>query len=542
MKSRYLLLVLLLATLCLPFLLRPKRGVPAGRAAETLVIITPHNEALRFEFGRGFVDWYRKKTGRTVAVDWRVIGGTSEISRFLEGEYVASFQLLWTRKLDRNWSAEIQQVIQYGRLPPQASPEAREAHAAFLNSEAGCGIDLFFGGGPYDFIRQADAGRLVDSGIRRLHPEWFTEDTIPAAFAGEPYRDEQDLWIGTVLSGYGLLYNEDALQRLGLTLPPSQWTDLADPRYFGELALADPTKSGSVAKVLENIIQQQMQRRWFELRRSRPHAEEKEIEAAAVRQGWIDGLRLLQLIGANARYFSDTSQKPPIDVAQGDSAVGLCIDFYGRQQAEAVQRRSGRARVNYLSPVGGSVSSVDPIALLRGAPHREVAVAFIEYVLSMEGQKLWDFRPGTPGGPERFALRRMPVRRDFYQQAGFKSFLSDPADEPYSSTERLIYRPQWTSGIFRELAFVFRVMCLDTHAELTGAWRAINDAGRPPEALATLQDLSAVDYDTVRGEIKRLLAARDKAEEIRLAGRLGDGFRAQYARAREQAEAARSGR
>ena len=55
------------ATLALPFLFRPKQVAP-GRADETLVIITPHNEALRYEFGRGFAEWYRARTGRTVSL------------------------------------------------------------------------------------------------------------------------------------------------------------------------------------------------------------------------------------------------------------------------------------------------------------------------------------------------------------------------------------------------------------------------------------------------------------------------------------------
>jgi hypothetical protein len=175
---------------------------------------------------------------------------------------------------------------------------------------------------------------------------------------------------------------------------------------------------------------------------------------------------------------------------------------------------------------------VDPIALMRGAAHREVAVAFIEYVLSMEGQKLWDFRPGTPGGPERFALRRLPVRKDFYAQPEFKPFLSDPDDDPFdNSAERLIYRSSWTGGLFREIGFVIRVMCLDTHVELVQAWKAVSDAGMPPEALAALQDMSHVAYDQVSGRIKQRLGAKSKVEEIDLSRELGAAFREQYARA-----------
>ncbi len=73
--KRALLVLLLAATIAVPFLLRPgKPGLaPAGA---TLVIITPHNEAIRHEFGLGFQQWYKSQTGRTVVVDWRVIGGT----------------------------------------------------------------------------------------------------------------------------------------------------------------------------------------------------------------------------------------------------------------------------------------------------------------------------------------------------------------------------------------------------------------------------------------------------------------------------------
>lgn len=541
MRLRFIILVALGLVLALPFLLRPKRA-EGTRGDDTLVIITPHNEALRSEFGHGFAKWYRERTGRTVTVDWRVIGGTSEITRFLEGEYVSSFQAYWTGDLRKPWSLDVQAGFQSPRLPADAPAAVREAREAFLRSEVGCGIDLFFGGGTYDFIRQAQAGRLVDSGVLQRHPEWFVEEVIPQHFAGEEYWDKNGLWVGSVLSSYGLLYNKDSLQRLGVRELPKQWADLRNPRLFGEVALADPTKSSSIAKVFENILQQQMQLRLQALRAADPAGDPKDLEARAVREGWIEGLRLLQLTGANARYFTDTSQKPPIDVSQGDSAIGLCIDFYGRQQAEAVSRRGSSDRLAYVAPEGGSVSSVDPIALLRGAPHRQVALAFIDYVLSMDGQKLWNFRPGTPGGPERFALRRLPVRRDFYQREEFRQYLSDPEDSPYEGANRLIYRTAWTGSLFREMAFITRVMCMDTHAELTQAWKTIVAAGSPPEALAVLQDLSRVSYDEAYGRIKRTLGAKNRVEELKLARDLAESFRQQYRRAEEIAKAKGNGK
>ncbi|MBM3872991.1 MAG: ABC transporter substrate-binding protein [Verrucomicrobia bacterium] len=532
MWKRALIVAVLAATVALPFVLRPPKA-ERGRVDETLVIITPHNEAIRHEYARGFRHWYRERTGKNVFIDWRVIGGTSEIARFLEGEYATAFQNHWSRKLGRPWSLALQSGFTSHRLGSDAPAEVLEARRLFLESNLGCGIDVFFGGGTFDFIRQAQAGRIVDSGVLRRHPEWFTDAVIPQTFAGEEYWDRDGRWIGTVLSAYGMVFNRESLRRLGFPGEPTRWEDLADPRLRGEVALADPTKSGSIAKAFENIIQQQMQRRLHELEREKPSVSAAEREGEAVTEGWKAGLRLIQLAGANARYFTDTSQKPPIDVATGNCAIGLCIDFYGRQQEEAVRRRDGSDRVGYVSPVGGTVSSVDPIALLRGAPNRPVAEAFIDYVLSIEGQKLWNFRVGAPGGPERFALRRLPVRRDFYGHSEWKAVRSDPDDRPFESNDPLVYRAAWTGGLFREMAFIIRVMCLDPHTELTRAWTAILAA--PPErraaALAVLQDLEPVAYAEAGGTIRRALQSRNKVDEVQLGSRLGREFRARYERA-----------
>jgi ABC-type Fe3+ transport system substrate-binding protein len=517
--KRIFIILALIVTVALPFALRPRQPALAP-ADDTVVVITPHNEAIRTEFGRGFQAWYRARTGRTVAVDWRVVGGTSDITRFLEAEYIAAFRNYWTGKLHREWSAEIQAGFTDPKVGADAPAAVREARAAFLASAVSCGHDLFFGGGSYDFVRQAQAGRIVPARVRRNHPEWFSDQVIPLRFTGEQYWDEGDCWFGNVISSYGILFNTDALARLGLP-PPREWRDLTDARYAGALALSDPTKSSSMAKAFENIIQQQMQHRLAALGPAN--------EAQAVREGWAAGMKLIQLLAANARYFTDSSQKPPIDVAQGECAAGICIDFYGRAQADAVERR-GANRLRFVTPRGGTVNSVDPIAILRGAPHREIAELFLEYTLTMDAQKLWNFRPGTEGGPMRFALRRLPARQDFYAHGEWKPLRSDPDANPFADPDPLIYRPEWTAQLFRELAFVARVMCLDAHAELADAWRAINAAPieRRGRALAVLQETAAVDYAAVNGRIRATLASRDKVDEVRLASELGAEFRAQY--------------
>jgi ATP-dependent exoDNAse (exonuclease V) alpha subunit len=88
------------------------------------------------------------------------------------------------------------------------------------------------------------------------------------------------------------------------------------------------------------------------------------------------------------------------------------------------------------------------------------------------------------------------------------------------------------------MAFIIRVVCLDTHAELKDAWRAINAA--PPEAraqaLAVLSDLSVVDYDRANKEVKQALGSKNKVDEIKLANQLGAVFRQNYFRAEQIAK------
>ena len=189
-RSWLLPLVFLLAILALPFIAKRSAGrddthPSAGTGGETLVIITPHNEAIRHEFTEAFSALMARQ-GRRVQIDWRSPGGGSEINRVLAAEYAASFERYWTGPLGRRWSGHARAFA--AEPPPGAAPdpEAAEARRAFLDSSVGCGIDLLFGGGSVDAQMHASAGRLVDAGIVKAHPELFGEAGIPAVVGGEP--------------------------------------------------------------------------------------------------------------------------------------------------------------------------------------------------------------------------------------------------------------------------------------------------------------------------------------------------------------------
>jgi ABC-type glycerol-3-phosphate transport system substrate-binding protein len=181
---------------------------------------------------------------------------------------------------------------------------------------------------------------------------------------------------------------------------------------------------------------------------------------------------------------------------------------------------------------------VDPISLLQGAPHRELAERFIDFCLSPEGQQLWDYRAGEPGGPVRYALRRLPIRRDLYTPEHLRH-LADPEALPYAQSRPFVYQSQWTGPLFSVIRVLIRSMCLDTHEELAAAWAAINRAGGPAACPAAMAAFNALPPEAEYAAALATTARRlnNKLEEVRLAREWVVFFRAQYRQAGELAAA-----
>jgi ABC-type Fe3+ transport system substrate-binding protein len=484
MWRQFVLAFLPLAVLlAIPVLLRPgakQTGSGLGGAGDRVVIITPHSETIRYELGRAFREHYRKRFGREVVVEWRTPGGTSDIVRFIADRYESAFKQIWTAIPGKVWSRDIATRFCDPRTVPgsHVAPDAIAARQAFLASDAGIGLDLFFGGGQYDHHRQAEKGYAVDAGIQRLHPDWFSDGVIPQQFSGEIFYDPAGRYYGVCLSSFGLCWNRQRLAELADASDPTGWESLGESRFFGQLVIADPTKSGSVNKCYELMVQQQM---------AKALATGIELE-----RGWANGMNLVKRIAANSRTVTDSASKVSHETASGVSTAGICIDFYGRSEAEWSDFQSGGAqRIQFMSPTNGTSVSADPVQLLRGAPNRAIAIAFIEFILSVEGQKLWNYRVGTPGGPVQYALRRLPIRKDLYGPAHSR-YMSDAGVNLYESCAGFTYHPEWTAPYFNLLRVVIKCTALDTLPELRLAWKEIIRAGGPaavPRAMARFNAL-----------------------------------------------------
>jgi ABC-type Fe3+ transport system substrate-binding protein len=462
-----------LALLAIPLALREPAERPASDA-KPLVIITPHNEAIRAEFTRAFRAYAQRELGHDVAIDWRTPGGMSDISKLINEQYtaVASERLPGFDRATFN------------------DPKAGEAPArqAFLASDLGIGIDLLFGGGEFDHRSLANRGYLVDAGLLAAMPEVFRDAVIPQTLAGETIYDPQGRYYGAALASFGICFNPDRVAALRSPHLPefrdagvpalafTTWSDLAHPALRGQVVMADPTKSGSIATCFVMMLQQQMAEAVRQAGATPAAATPAQLDA-----GWLNGMTLIKGIAGNARAVTDSASKVPRDVGRGDAIAGMCIDFYGRSEAEWTRQESGRERVVFVTPQGGTSISADPIALLRGAPHRAEAIAFMRFVLSVDGQRLWNYRVGEPGGPTRYALRRWSVRRDLFTPEHLARS-SDPHENPFVLAQSFSFQPAWTGPWFDLIRATIKAVVLDPREELQEAWATIIASNRPGSA------------------------------------------------------------
>ncbi len=501
------------------------------RTDDTLVVITPHNEAIRIEMDLGFREWYFNKTGRTVSIDWRVPGSTGDIIRYINAMYVNAFRVYWTKVLKRKWTQEIQES--FVNKAPQTDSD-REAREIFLASNVGCGIDVFFGGGVIEHKKEAEMGQLVNSGVVQENPEIFSDACIPLHLGGDILWDPKGTWIGTSLSSFGIMYNTDRVSDLQLEHDPVQWNDLTSPKLYRQIAMVDPMQSSIVIKCLEMMLQQQMKLIRSEiLSTSQENDLTQEQLHYVLNEGWMRGLKMIQKIMANSRYFTDNSVTTVWDVSMGNCAVGIVVDFYGRHQRAVNEARGGSDRLRFVLPKGGSCISPDPIGVFRGAPNPGLAKAFIEYVISEKGQDRIGFKTGVPGGPQYYALHRTPLRKDFYVESK-KSYVSSPDMNPFEDVDGFPYQPQWTAPAFGAIRMLSKVLFMDPFTELSKAWKAIIDAqnagydARAKKALAVLESLDNITYDWVFETLTPMLKSKNPLVKINLETKLTQEFRQKY--------------
>ena len=321
----------------------------------------------------------------------------------------------------------------------------------FIKSEfaarpEGIGIDLMFGGGVDPYLELTRLGLT--------HPYRLPEDLlgkIAPRIGGMPMYDPAYRWYGTTLAGFGIIYNKAVLDLIHLPEPKS-WADLGDPRLLTWVGSADPRSSGSVHMAYEIILQA---------------------------FGWEQGWEVLTRMGANVRKFTKGANQSVKDVAAGEVAYGLAIDFYAWAQVDEV----GEDKIGYTMPENLTIVNPDAIAILKGAPHLRAARLFLEFVMSEPGQKLWMLKKGAPGGPDEFQLNRFSVMPSLYEKVEENTAVRM---NPFQWHSSLIYDSSKGSTRWRIVNDLVGVLLVDSHRELVRAWKNVIERGMREEDLRRL--------------------------------------------------------
>jgi hypothetical protein len=286
------------------------------------------------------------------------------------------------------------------------------------------------------------------------------------------------------MTSFGVLYNKVVLKRLALPVP-KEWGDLADPKFFGLVSLADPRYSGSMRMMFEIILQA---------------------------YGWQKGFDLITRMGANVASFVPNSSQAAREVTLGEAACGLAIDFYAWAEIGEV----GSEKMGFVLPKGLTVMNPDCISILKGAPNANVAERFVGFVMSEAGQRLWILPAGSPGGPGEHSLKRMAVFPSIYEKYRDKEIV---AGNPFDIEMPMKYDREKGSLRWGIMNALIGATVIDTHDDLKRAYRALIDRRMPENHLRLLTRMPLTEEEAL--EIART-RWQDATERARLTAQWTD--------------------
>ena len=251
---------------------------------------------------------------------------------------------------------------------------------------------------------------------------------IPKNIGSYPINDPDGYYIGFAGSGYGIMWNERYLKAKKIPVP-SEWEDLKKPVYHDHVGMSAPSRSGTTHLTVETVLQG---------------------------EGWEKGWGTWKEMAGNFKMVTERSFGVPEGVNSGDFGVGVVIDFFG------FSSKATGFPVDFVYP---TVTTLVPanIAIVKDAPHPQAAEAFIEYLLSVEGQELL-LDP---------AIRRLPVNPGTYAKAP-KDFPNPFKDKSIGAAVKFdVVLSKTRYNIVNSL---FDVMITYRREDLAKAVKAIQDA------------------------------------------------------------------
>ena len=216
-----------------------------------------------------------------------------------------------------------------------------------------------------DVLLLADAATmesLKKDGRLMAHPQAKVAGLDPNTY------DADRTYFGSKLITTGIAVNTSAKSR------PTSWADLAKPEYKGQIAMPSPLYSGAAAIMLGTMT-------------------------ARNDLGWpfFEKLKAADAVAVRGNGAVLTA------VANGEKTYGVLVDFM------AFNAKAKGSPIDFIMPAEGLPAVTEPVAILKTTQNADAAKAFVDFILSDEGQKLAASMGYIPANPSAGMPAWMPA-------------------------------------------------------------------------------------------------------------------------------------
>ena len=158
--------------------------------------------------------------------------------------------------------------------------------------------------------------------------------------------------VGIYAGALGIAYNSDILSERNIA-PPACWADLEDPRFVGEIQVANPNSSGTAYTELATFVQ------LF---------------------GEDEAFVKLAAVGKNVNSYTKSGSAPSKAAARGET--GVSIGF----MHDMVKLASTGFPLEIVAPCEGTGYEVGAVSIIEGARNLEAAKAWVAFALRADVQ------------------------------------------------------------------------------------------------------------------------------------------------------------
>lgn len=204
-------------------------------------------------------------------------------------------------------------------------------------------IDVWWGGTGDPHLVAAEEGLTQTSGV---------DTSALLGWAQNMSEISGGKTVGIYAGALGIAYNADILSEKNIA-PPECWADLEDPRFAGEIQVANPNSSGTAYTALATFVQ------LF---------------------GEDEAMTKLAAVGQNVNSYTKSGSAPSKAAARGET--GVSIGF----MHDMVKQASQGFPLKIVSPCEGTGYEVGGVSIIEGARNFERAKKWVEFALRADIQ------------------------------------------------------------------------------------------------------------------------------------------------------------